>query len=263
MVKPKHVFILVAAVAAMAVFFTMRGDTGAERAELAERMILIENEPEYVTTFTTLLLAAAATEAIRQDMTASRLPEARLKAIHADFDKVTPRNPHTNEAYLLLSILHGGALGALLFSDSDNQITMSDALVELCGEDREMLVGLLLHEIAHRDLKHSRIRLIGAALPEDRPDLIDEDFERVAESYHAHPERLLGFPFGATMETAAREHAHARLRGLGIATDGFERCLTVLEDNRKMAGVELFLKAHALPGDGAIEAVPRAEADQP
>ena len=53
MVKPKHVFILVAAVAAMAVFFTMRGDTGAERAELAERMILIENEPEYVTTFTT------------------------------------------------------------------------------------------------------------------------------------------------------------------------------------------------------------------
>lgn len=245
-VRRNRIVAALAGLIAIAAFAAIRSGNEAECSRLAEQMILIENEAEYVTTFTTMLLSDAASRAISDRMRVSGLTQAQTDTIHAVFNTVALRNPHTGEAYVFLRIAGGGPLGAVLFSDSDSSVTLSDEMIALCGQDRDMLAGLLMHELAHRDLKHSRIRLIGAARSEDRPDLIHEDYEKVAQSYTSDPERLLGFTFGAKMESAARAHADEMLREKGLKTGDFERCLSILEANNDMPGVDAFLKAHSL-----------------
>jgi hypothetical protein len=246
MMKRKHQVLLGASVTLLVGFAAAWDGRDIPQTGLAAKMILIEHEQEYVTTFTTMMLSDHATHTIRKDMNATSLTQGQFDQVQDMFDRLVPRNPDTNEAYVFLSILDGGTLGAVLFSDSDYSITLTDEMIDLCGGEPDMLAGLLLHEIAHRDLKHSRIRLIGAALPEDRPALVLEDFETVAESYADHPERLVGFEFGPVMEPAARDYSDTKLREMGLETGGFERCLAILNNNREAPGVELFLRAHSL-----------------
>ncbi|WP_417684460.1 hypothetical protein [Roseibium sp.] len=242
----KQKLLLGLALVAITGFAALRVEKQAVDLELASKMILIENEQEFVTSFTSEMLAIAARDTIDANTGTSKLPRARIDEIQAEFDRIALRNPYTNDAYVFLTLVDGNDLGAVLFSDADTGVTLSDQMVKLCGNDREMLLGILLHELAHRDLKHSRMRLIGAVPPELRTRLVFEEHEDAAVSIADHPEHLLAFAFGRAMENAARKYVDDRLSEMNVGNGGFERCLEVLEHNRDVPGVALFLTAHAI-----------------
>ncbi len=211
---------------------------------LAADMVLIENVQEYVTSFTMEFLSYAAEDALVDGMEPTRLSQIRQERIQTEFSKLDLRNPYTGEDYLFLRIIRGAAMGPVLFSTFNGTIILTDELLELCGHDNGIIAGLLMHEVAHRHLHHSKLRLIAAALPEDRPDLIREEFQTVADSYGRNPLRLRDFEFGHDMEQAARDYADEHLRETGLPTGGFERCLANLERHRDRPGIAAFLKAH-------------------
>lgn len=231
----------------------------AKQSETADDMARFETVDVYVTTFTTELLADAAYGALDDALGSGRATVARRSDVVARFDEVVLRSAYDNEPYVSLNIRPGGKIGAVLFANGDGRLIVTDRMLDLCGQDPDMLRGIFAHELSHRRLQHTKTRLIAAAPTGARLAMLQERPEAAAEGYRRHPEALLGVRFPGPVEQAARDDADARLSELGFATGGFERCLGILAQNREVPGVERFLKAHvpeAAEGEGTAKPTP-------
>lgn len=92
----------------------------------------------------------------------SKLDAARKAKISEGFAAIAARSPEGASAYNL-NFRTGGRIGPNAFALPDGTLVLTDELVDLAGDDDDMIIGVLAHEIGHVEHKHSLRQLYRAA----------------------------------------------------------------------------------------------------
>jgi len=109
------------------------------------------------------IMSASTMQAFDQTVfSASELPQEQQDAIRAEFARIAAHAEGSPEDYKL-NFRKGGYIGPNAFALPDGTLVLTDELVELAGDDRQMITGVLAHEIGHVEYEHSLRQLYRAA----------------------------------------------------------------------------------------------------
>ncbi|MBP1886013.1 M48 family metallopeptidase [Sinorhizobium mexicanum] len=136
----------------------------------------------------------------------SELDEARRGKILDGFGDIAALSGVGGERYTL-NFRKGGAIGPNAFALPDGTLILTDELVELAGDDTEMIVGVLAHEIGHVELKHSLRQIYRAAGVAALIMVIAGDIGSGAEDVLVQGGGLLSLSYSRSAEAAADRHS--------------------------------------------------------
>ncbi|THK37974.1 M48 family metallopeptidase [Ensifer sp. MPMI2T] len=136
----------------------------------------------------------------------SELDEARRGRIIEGFRAIAALSAGGEGDYTL-NFRKGGAIGPNAFALPDGTLILTDELVELAGNDTEMIVGVLAHEIGHVELKHSLRQIYRAAGVAALIMLIAGDIGSGAEDVLVQGGGLLSLSYSRSAEAAADRHS--------------------------------------------------------
>ena len=109
------------------------------------------------------LLASGTLSSLDQTLfSESSLPKPTQESITADFKRLASHAVRGENGYRL-EFRDGGYIGPNAFALPDGSIVLTDQLVAMAGTDREMVLGVLAHELGHVDRKHSLRQLYRSA----------------------------------------------------------------------------------------------------
>ncbi|MCA1441139.1 M48 family metallopeptidase [Ensifer sp. IC4062] len=136
----------------------------------------------------------------------SELDAARRDRILEGFRAIAALSAGGEGDYTL-NFRKGGAIGPNAFALPDGTLILTDELVELAGNDTEMIVGVLAHEIGHVELKHSLRQIYRAAGVAALIMLIAGDIGSGAEDVLVQGGGLLSLSYSRSAEAAADRHS--------------------------------------------------------
>ncbi len=148
------------------------------------------------------------------------------------------------EAGYQLNYRDGGLIGPNAFALPDGTLVVTDQLVELAGQDDQMILGVLAHEIGHVDHDHSLRQLYRVAGMTGLIMLIAGDVGSGVEDVMTNGAALLSLSYSRDAESQADRYfggadAEGRARPVAIA-----RFFRLLEDKLGDRGKTSMLSTH-------------------
>lgn len=179
----------------------------------------------------------------------SKLPEERQRSLKALYARMTKDIPGA-DAYRL-ELRAGGRAGANALALPAGIIVMTDELVLLAGDDRE-LEAVLAHEIGHLRQRHMLRMVMQNSATALLIAMAVGDLTSLTSLAAAAPTLLLQASFSRDFEREADDFAIAYLRQHDISPETFAVILQRLEDKRrpgekagvKENGVSDYLSSH-------------------
>ena len=168
------------------------------------------------------------------------LPDERRQVLTQNFEKIAFHGDHGEKGYSLL-FRDGGAIGANAFALPDGTIVLTDQLSEWAGDDVEMLMGVLAHEIGHVDGKHSlrqMYRMMGTA---GLLLLIAGDLGSGVEELLTQGAALLSLGYSREAELEADRYSVMIMKKAGRNPEALVRFFVMLEKKAIEApGLDIF-----------------------
>ncbi|MEY9167140.1 Zn-dependent protease with chaperone function [Sinorhizobium fredii] len=158
----------------------------------------------------------------------SKLDEARRGRIVDGFRRIASVSAAGRVAYTL-NFREGGPIGPNAFALPDGTLILTDELVELAGDDTEMIVGVLAHEIGHVEHKHSLRQIYRAAGVAALIMLIAGDIGSGAEDVLVEGGGLLALSYSRAAEAEADRHSVELMMKAGLDPTAIARFFELLE----------------------------------
>lgn len=158
----------------------------------------------------------------------SKLDEARRGKIVDGFRRIAAVSAAGEAAYTL-NFREGGPMGPNAFALPDGTLILTDELVELAGDDSEMIVGVLAHEIGHVQHKHSLRQIYRAAGVAALIMLIAGDIGSGAEDVLVEGGGLLALSYSRSAEAEADRHSVELMMKAGLDPAAIARFFELLE----------------------------------
>ncbi|MEI3850303.1 MULTISPECIES: M48 family metallopeptidase [Ensifer] len=136
----------------------------------------------------------------------SALAAERQNKIRDGFNAIA-RQSDRGEGGYSLNFRKGGTIGPNAFALPDGTLIVTDELIELAGDDTEMIVGVLAHEIGHVELEHSLRQIYRAAGVAGLIMMIGGDIGSGAEDILVQGAGLLTLSYSRSAEGAADRHS--------------------------------------------------------
>jgi Zn-dependent protease with chaperone function len=173
----------------------------------------------------------------------TKLDGAKQRAISDGFARIAAQSARGPSAYKL-NFREGGAIGPNAFALPDGTLIITDELVELAGNDTEMLVGVLAHEIGHVELEHSLRQIYRAAGMAGLIMLIAGDVGDSVEDLLVQGGGLLALSYSRAAETAADRHSVELMQKAGYDPAAIARFFEILEEKLGDNGGTNILSTH-------------------
>lgn len=158
----------------------------------------------------------------------SELPEGERQAISEGFSKLATHSKGGQGAYDLY--FRDGLIGPNAFALPDGSLILTDDLVKLANGDREMILGVLGHEIAHVEGEHSLRQLYRAAGVAALVMLIAGDVGSGVEDILTQGAALVALSYSRAAEAEADRRSVELMRAAGYDPAALARFFAVLED---------------------------------
>lgn len=158
----------------------------------------------------------------------TKLDEAKRGAISEGFARIAAQSARGASAYTL-NFREGGAIGPNAFALPDGTLIITDELVELAGNDTEMLIGVLAHEIGHVELEHSLRQIYRAAGMAGLVMLIAGDVGDSVEDLLVQGGGLLALSYSRAAESEADRHSVELMEKAGYDAAAIARFFEILE----------------------------------
>jgi Zn-dependent protease with chaperone function len=190
------------------------------------------------------LMSQGTLEALdRTTFSATKLPEARRRAIAEGFARIAAGSPRGAGAYRL-DFRDGGVIGPNAFALPDGTLVVTDQLVELSGGDTEMIVGVLAHEIGHVELDHSLRQFYRAAGMTGLIMLIAGDVGSSVEDVLVQGGGLLALSYSRAAEAEADRRSVELMAKAGYDPAAIARFFTLLEEKLGDRAATSILSTH-------------------
>ncbi len=128
-----------------------------------------------------------------------------------------------------LNFRDGGAIGPNAFALPDGNLILTDQLVALVGDDTEMIVAVLAHEIGHVEHKHSLRQLYRAAGMAGLVLVIAGDVGSGVEDVITQGGGLLALSYSRSAEAQADRRSVELMRAAGMDETALSRFFALLE----------------------------------
>lgn len=137
------------------------------------------------------------------------------------------------------------AMGANAFALPNGTIIITDELVELIGDNHDLLTAILLHEIGHVEHKHS-MRLISEALATSiAVNYFFADLGGLVEFFAGVSNTVVQNQFSQKLEWEADNYALSQLDALGLDRENFASAMQKLAETLpKESKLTLLLQSH-------------------
>jgi Zn-dependent protease with chaperone function len=159
----------------------------------------------------------------------SRLPIARQDQIEQSFAKISAL-AEGGSGHYKLNFRDGGPIGANAFALPDGNLVLTDQLVDLAGDDTEMITAVLAHEIGHVEYKHSLRQLYRVAGIGGLVMLIGGDVGSGVEDAITQGGSLLALSYSRSAESQADRRSVELMRKAGMDPTAIARFFKLLED---------------------------------
>ena len=159
----------------------------------------------------------------------TKLPEESRRQISEGFARIAAGSPRGAEAYTL-HFRDGGVIGPNAFALPDGTLVVTDALVEIAGTDREMILGVLAHEIGHVELEHSLRQFYRAAGMTGLIMLIAGDVGSAVEDVLVQGGGLLALSHSRAAETEADRRSVELMAKAGYDPAAIARFFILIEE---------------------------------
>lgn len=178
----------------------------------------------------------------RQLFEPSRLTSTRRRELEAMFQELVAGLG--DQIRFRLLIRHGKALGANAFALPNGAVIVTDELVELAGDDLELL-GVLAHEVGHVVHRHALRRAIQDSMVTLLMFWITGDFSSATSLAAAVPTLLVDMHYSRDLEYEADTYALKYLCRHGYDSGYFATMLERLQGDHR-AKVPAYLSTHPL-----------------
>lgn len=158
----------------------------------------------------------------------STLDEAKKRSISDGFARLAAQSARGASGYTL-NFRAGGPIGPNAFALPDGTLIMTDELVALAGNDTEMLIGVLAHEIGHVELEHSLRQVYRAAGMAGLIMLIAGDVGDSVEDLLVQGGGLLALSYSRSAEAAADRHSVELMQKAGYDPTAIARFFDIIE----------------------------------
>ena len=156
------------------------------------------------------------------------LDAAKQQAISQGFARIAEKSSAGPQAYTL-NFRKGGAIGPNAFALPDGTLIITDELVALAGEDTEMLIGVLAHEVGHVELEHSLRQVYRAAGMAGLIMLIAGDVGDSVEDLLVQGGGILALSYSREAEAAADRHSVELMQEAGYDPTAIARFFEIIE----------------------------------
>ncbi|TDX88868.1 peptidase M48-like protein [Neorhizobium sp. R1-B] len=173
----------------------------------------------------------------------SQLPEAERQAISEGFGKLAAHSEGGKKAYTL-NFRDGGVIGPNAFALPDGNLILTDDLVKLAGDDREMILGVLGHEIAHVEGEHSLRQLYRVAGVAALVMLIAGDVGSGVEDILTQGGALVALSYSRSAEAEADRRSVELMNVAGYDPAALARFFALLEEKLGDHGDTSMLSSH-------------------
>lgn len=173
----------------------------------------------------------------------SKLPEAEQKAIAEGFARLAAKAEGGEAAYKL-NFRDGGVIGPNAFALPDGSLILTDDLVKLSNGDREMILGVMGHEIAHVEKEHSLRQLYRVAGIAGLVMLIAGDVGSGIEDILTQGGALLALSHSRSAEAEADRRSVELMLAAGYDPTALARFFAILEDKLGDHGEANILSSH-------------------
>ena len=190
------------------------------------------------------IMSASTMQALDQTVfSASELPREEQDAIRAEFSRIAAHAEGSPEDYKL-NIRKGGYIGPNAFALPDGTLVLTDELVELAGGDRQMITGVLAHEIGHVEYEHSLRQLYRAAGVAGLVMLIAGDVGSAMEDILTQGGGLLALSHSRDAERQADQRSVELMRKADLDPTAIERFFALLEEKLGDKGGTSIISTH-------------------
>lgn len=173
----------------------------------------------------------------------SHLSDDEKKAISDGFAKLAVASEGGPTAYTL-NFRDGGSIGPNAFALPDGNLILTDDLVKLADGDREMILGVLGHEIAHVERKHSLRQIYRVAGVTAMILLIAGDVGSGLEDMLTQGGAILALSYSRAAEAEADRRSVEIMRAAGYEPTALVRFFDRIEAVSGKQGEVGFLSTH-------------------
>lgn len=173
----------------------------------------------------------------------SALTEERREEIAAGFARLAGQADGGRDAYRL-NFRNGGVIGPNAFALPDGSLVLTDDLVNLAADDRDMILGVLGHEIAHVEGQHSLRQIYRVAGVAALIMLIAGDVGSGVEDILTQGGTLLALSYSRSAEAEADRRSVELMRSAGYDPAALARFFALLEEKLGDRGDANILSSH-------------------
>lgn len=164
---------------------------------------------------------------------ASEIEEKRQNEITDKFNQLLPSN-HEQYAYQL-HFRSAEKIGANAFALPSGDVVVTDSLIKLAKNDDE-IVSILLHEIAHVELRHSVQSIVQTSTLVLGVVVLTGDITSLSTILFAIPALLLDTGYSRRMEEQADSYSLEHMTALSIDPIHFANIMLRISDSHKSIG---------------------------
>ena len=158
----------------------------------------------------------------------SHLPEEEKRTIEEGFEKLAAVSDGGQGAYKL-HFRDGGPIGPNAFALPNGSLILTDDLVKLAAGDRDMILGVLAHEIGHVEHEHSLRQIYRVAGGAALILLIAGDVGSGVEDMLTQGGAIVALSYSRAAEAEADRRSVEIMRAAGYAPTALARFFTRLE----------------------------------
>ena len=152
----------------------------------------------------------------KQAFSSSRLDKRTQRRLKTQFFQLKMAINSPNGENIQLNFRQGGRVGANAFALPSGDIIITDELIQLAKNDKEIL-GVLAHEIGHIDNRHSLRQIIQTTGVTMMFSLALGDVSSIASFAATLPAALVNLKYSREFELEADEYAVQGLQKMGVA----------------------------------------------
>ena len=167
----------------------------------------------------------------------SQLPEEKRRAIEAGFSELARKADRGTSGYSL-NFREGGVIGPNAFALPSGTIILTDELVDVAGNDTDMVLAVLAHEIGHVDRKHSLRQIYRAAGTAGLIMLIAGDVGSAMQDVLTNGAALLSLSYSREAESEADHYSVLLMTKAGKDPLALARFFTALQEKLPVGGEE-------------------------
>lgn len=158
----------------------------------------------------------------------SRLTAGEIERIREGFLRIAAKSGRGPSGYNL-NFRKGGPIGPNAFALPDGTLVITDELIRLADGDRDMVTGVLAHEIGHVEYEHSLRQLYRVAGMTGLIMLIAGDVGSGVEEVLTDGTALLALSYSREAESQADRHSVELMARAGLDPAAIGRFFALLE----------------------------------